>query len=653
MPTTNTGETMMSSPDHAQLAAPEAEGNAATQATAPLPPQENGTTPRRPVVSVFSPDYSAGRLTVTIGLLHTLSQAYAQTTVFQPISTNSSAANMTIALRAAQRFSHPLAPAGQDPVDINSDRAQHIGLDTSSTPSFSRTELDIVTHFHTNPQIASADAVVCMSSDNPVIADPYLLHDNSALAADLQASVVVVINGENLSACAIAQSLRSSISFVEEAGNKVIGAFVCPGNPELRQDVLINLVDYELPVWFVENVDTEECADSPDTDSPDTDSHDADSAQAADPDQTAHLDAIIDQHLAAFQKAVEPLQLLPLIVRDRPRVLTPANFQYRLMHQAAQQKKTIILPEGDDDRILRAADYLLEFNAFHAVIVGDASQITRHAEALGLTHVASQATIQSMNDKELISRMVPELVRIRAKHGMSEEQAREALKDPSTFGTMYVQLGLADGMVSGARHSTANTVRPALQIIKTRPGIKLASGVMVMCLGRRVDIYADVALLPNPTASQLAEIAGESARTARQFGLDPYIGMLSYSTVDSGKGPDVDLVKEATQIAKEAFPKEKITGPIQFDAAWDATVAALKAPGDSVAGHVNTFVMPSLSASNIGIKAIQRVGEGVAIGPILQGLNKPVNDLSRGATTRDIINTIALTCVQAQAPQNM
>lgn len=635
MPTTNTGETMMSSPDHAQLAAPQAEGD--PQATAPLPPQENGTTPRRPVVSVFSPDYSAGRLTVTIGLLHTLSQAYAQTTVFQPISTNSSAANMTIALRAAQRFSHPLAPAGRAPVDINSDRDQHIGLDTSSTPSFSRTELDIVTHFHTNPQIASADAVVCMSSDNPVIADPYLLHDNSALAADLQASVVVVINGENLSACAIAQSLRSSISFVEEAGNKVIGAFVCPGNPELRQDVLINLVDYELPVWFVENVDTEESADF----------HDADSTHIA------HLDAIIDQYLAAFQKAVEPLQLLPLIVRDRPRVLTPANFQYRLMHQAAQQKKTIILPEGDDDRILRAADYLLEFNAFHAVIVGDASQITRHAEALGLTHVASQATIQSMNDEELISRMVPELVRIRAKHGMTEEQAREALKDPSTFGTMYVQLGLADGMVSGARHSTANTVRPALQIIKTRPGIKLASGVMVMCLGRRVDIYADVALLPNPTASQLAEIAGESARTARQFGLDPYIGMLSYSTVDSGKGPDVDLVKEATQIAKEAFPKEKITGPIQFDAAWDATVAALKAPGDSVAGHVNTFVMPSLSASNIGIKAIQRVGEGVAIGPILQGLNKPVNDLSRGATTRDIINTIALTCVQAQAPQNV
>lgn len=635
MPTTNTGETMMSSPDHAQLAAPQAEGD--PQATAPLPPQENGTTPRRPVVSVFSPDYSAGRLTVTIGLLHTLSQAYAQTTVFQPISTNSSAANMTIALRAAQRFSHPLAPAGRAPVDINSDRDQHIGLDTSSTPSFSRTELDIVTRFHTNPQIASADAVVCMSSDNPVIADPYLLHDNSALAADLQASVVVVINGENLSACAIAQSLRSSISFVEEAGNKVIGAFVCPGNPELRQDVLINLVDYELPVWFVENVDTEESADF----------HDADSTHIA------HLDAIIDQYLAAFQKAVEPLQLLPLIVRDRPRVLTPANFQYRLMHQAAQQKKTIILPEGDDDRILRAADYLLEFNAFHAVIVGDASQITRHAEALGLTHVASQATIQSMNDEELISRMVPELVRIRAKHGMTEEQAREALKDPSTFGTMYVQLGLADGMVSGARHSTANTVRPALQIIKTRPGIKLASGVMVMCLGRRVDIYADVALLPNPTASQLAEIAGESARTARQFGLDPYIGMLSYSTVDSGKGPDVDLVKEATQIAKEAFPKEKITGPIQFDAAWDATVAALKAPGDSVAGHVNTFVMPSLSASNIGIKAIQRVGEGVAIGPILQGLNKPVNDLSRGATTRDIINTIALTCVQAQAPQNV
>ena len=213
---------------------------------------------------------------------------------------------------------------------------------------------------------------------------------------------------------------------------------------------------------------------------------------------------------------------------------------------------------------------------------------------------------------------------------------------------MYVQLGLADGMVSGANHSTANTVRPALQIIKARPGVPLVSGAMVMCLPQRIDLYADVALLTNPDARQLATVALESAHTAQTLGIRPIVGLLSYSTGTSGKGPDVDLVREATQRVRDLDPTLAVTGPIQFDAAWDPSVAAMKAPGDPNAGRVNVFVLPDLSASNVAVKAVQRIGNAVAVGPILQGLRRPVNDLSRGASVRDIVNTIALTAVMAQ-----
>ena len=309
--------------------------------------------------------------------------------------------------------------------------------------------------------------------------------------------------------------------------------------------------------------------------------------------------------------------------------------------------KTIVVPESLEPRMLRAADYLLERDVVDILFVGDRDEVLKAGDDLGLEHLP-MAKFNAIDDERVLEPMVSELVTLRAKKGMTPDKAREVLKDPTYFGTMLVQLNLADGLVSGSINSTANTVRPALQVIKTKPGTSMVSGAFLMCLPTHVAVFADCAITPNPTAEQLADIAIQSAGTASAFGIDPRVGMLSYSTLGSGKGPDVDLVEEATRIAHEKAPDLKLVGPIQFDAAWSPTVAAAKAPGNEVAGHVNVFVFPNLSAGNIGYKAVQRSSGAVAIGPVLQGLRKPVNDLSRGATVPDIINTIALTAVIAQ-----
>ena len=253
-----------------------------------------------------------------------------------------------------------------------------------------------------------------------------------------------------------------------------------------------------------------------------------------------------------------------------------------------------------------------------------------------------------MDDESVLGPMADKLCELRAKKGMTPEQARETLKDPSYLGTMLVVLGKADGLVSGSVNTTAATVRPALQLIKTRPDASLVSGAFIMCFHDHIAVFADCAINLNPTAQQLADIAVQSSQTARAFGIDPKVGMLSYSTLGSGSGPDVDLVEEATRLVSEKAPELPVVGPIQMDAAWSPEVAATKAKGNPVAGHVNVFVFPSLSVGNIVYKAVQRSSGALAIGPVLQGLNRPVNDLSRGALVADIINTIALTAVYAQ-----
>ena len=329
-----------------------------------------------------------------------------------------------------------------------------------------------------------------------------------------------------------------------------------------------------------------------------------------------------------------------------PTAVTPLAFQADLIERARADRKRIVLPEPDDDRVLQAAAQVLAAGIADITFVGDADYVAKRAGELGLDLSAAQ--VVSVNDPAYLERYAEEFARLRAKKGVTLEQAREKVTDVSYFGTMMVHMGDADGMVSGAIHTTAHTIVPSFQIIKTAPGVSIVSSVFLMLLKDRVWAFGDCAVNPNPTPEQLADIAVTSARTAAQFGVTPRVAMLSYSTGTSGAGPDVDAVVEATRLAREKAPELALEGPIQFDASVDEAVASVKLPDSPVAGHANVFIFPSLNAGNIGYKAVQRSSGAVAIGPVLQGLNKPVNDLSRGALVEDIVNTVALTAVQAQ-----
>ena len=329
-----------------------------------------------------------------------------------------------------------------------------------------------------------------------------------------------------------------------------------------------------------------------------------------------------------------------------PTAVTPLAFQADLIERARADRKRIVLPEPDDDRVLQAAAQVLAAGIADITFVGDADYVAKRAGELGLDLSAAQ--VVSVNDPAYLERYAEEFARLRAKKGVTLEQARKKVTDVSYFGTMMVHMGDADGMVSGAAHTTAHTIVPSFQIIKTAPGVSVVSSIFLMAMKDRVWAFGDCAVNPNPTSEQLADIAVTSARTAAQFGVTPRVAMLSYSTGTSGAGPDVDAVVEATRLAREKAPELAIEGPIQFDAAVDAAVASKKLPGSDVAGKATVFVFPSLEAGNIGYKAVQRSSGALAVGPVLQGLNKPVNDLSRGALVEDIVNTVALTAVQAQ-----
>ena len=331
---------------------------------------------------------------------------------------------------------------------------------------------------------------------------------------------------------------------------------------------------------------------------------------------------------------------------EAPTAVTPLAFQADLIERARADRKRIVLPEPDDDRVLQAAAQVLAAGIADITFVGDADYVAKRSGELGLDLSAAQ--VVSVDDPAYLERYAEEFARLRAKKGVTLEQAREKVTDVSYFGTMMVHMGDADGMVSGAAHTTAHTIVPSFQIIKTAPGVSVVSSIFLMAMKDRVWAFGDCAVNPNPTPEQLADIAVTSARTAAQFGVTPRVAMLSYSTGTSGSGPDVDVVVEATRLAREKAPELAIEGPIQFDAAVDAAVASKKLPGSDVAGKATVFVFPSLEAGNIGYKAVQRSSGALAVGPVLQGLNKPVNDLSRGALVEDIVNTVALTAVQAQ-----
>ena len=354
----------------------------------------------------------------------------------------------------------------------------------------------------------------------------------------------------------------------------------------------------------------------------------------------------VDVAVTAFEREADVESLLAALEVEPSDVVTPIMFQAELVERARADRRTIVLPEPDDDRILRAADAILRRGISDVVLLGDAASVRARAAELGLDIAA--ARVASTSDPDLLEKYAAEFARLRAKKGVTLEQARERIQDVSYFGTMMVHMGDADGMVSGAAHTTAHTIVPSFQIIKTKPGTSIVSSVFLMLLEDRVLVYGDCAVNPDPTAEQLADIAISSAETAKQFGVDPRVAMLSFSTGTSGKGADVDKVREATEIVRSKAPELAVDGPIQYDAAVDPTVAAKKAPDSAVAGRANVLIFPDLSSGNIGYKAVQRSSGAIAIGPVLQGLNKPVNDLSRGALVEDIINTVAITAVQAQ-----
>ncbi len=327
-------------------------------------------------------------------------------------------------------------------------------------------------------------------------------------------------------------------------------------------------------------------------------------------------------------------------------IRTPQAFVNQLTAMAKRELKTIVLPESSDDRILESAAIVAERGTAKIILLGEADTIHTRAKELGFELGGVQ--IVSPNDPDLVEKFAAKYAELRAKKGVTLEQARETLKDLSYFATMMIYFDMADGMVSGAINTTANTIKPSFEFIKTKPGVKVVSSSFMMCLPDRVIAVGDCAVNPNPTPEELADIAINCAKTAARFDIEPRVAMLSYSTAGSGKGPDVDAVTEATRIAKELAPELKLDGPIQFDAAIDPTVGKKKMPGSEVAGQATVFIFPDLNTGNNAYKAIQRTSGALAIGPVLQGLNKPVNDLSRGALVDDIVNTIAITAIQAQ-----
>lgn len=356
----------------------------------------------------------------------------------------------------------------------------------------------------------------------------------------------------------------------------------------------------------------------------------------------------IETSIATFEKHVDTDKLADDLITFKSEIFTPRMFQYNLLQRALKNKKHIVLPEGYDERVLRAAAKLIDAHVVDITLIGEKEKIKERIARYDISLNTDDLNIVFPDKSEHFDDYVNTLYELRKHKNMNLQMAKDAMNDVSYFATMMIYKGHADGMVSGAVHTTQHTLRPALQFIKTKPGVNIVSSVFFMCLEDRVSIFGDCAINPNPNAEQLSEIAISSAKTAKDFGIEPKVAMLSYSSGESGKGLDVEKVREATIIAKEKAPNLKIEGPIQYDAAVDARIGKSKLPDSEVAGQASVLIFPDLNTGNNTYKAVQRETGALAIGPILQGLNKPVNDLSRGCTADDIYSTVIITAIQAQ-----
>jgi len=458
---------------------------------------------------------------------------------------------------------------------------------------------------------------------NPKIAAMNVEH----LLERLEDNDLIIVPGDRLDIILTVLYAHNSKDFPSVAGIVLTGGLM-PPKSFLK---LISGIDfYHLPIFTVSN-DTYHTAVLIDGIS-----------AALHPQQSRKIALAMGE----FMNAIDVEVLQERLRTAHSDIITPAMFEYTLYQRARQERKRIVLPESNDERILRAAEILLRRDAVDLILLGERENIVHHANTLGLD--ISKATIIDPANSPLMQPYVEDFYAMRAHKGLNINTATEAMTHGTYFATMMVQNGDADGMVSGAIHTTQDTVLPALQIIKTLPDISLVSSLFFMCMDTKVLVYADCAINQDPTAQELAEIAIASAHSAKTFGIPARIAMLSYSTGSSGHGDDVDKVREATAIVKERYPDLLIEGPIQYDAAIDPDVARIKLPDSPVAGQATIFIFPDLNTGNNTYKAVQRSSGAVAIGPVLQGLKKPVNDLSRGCEIADIVNTVLITAIQAQ-----
>jgi phosphate acetyltransferase len=441
-------------------------------------------------------------------------------------------------------------------------------------------------------------------------------------------STVFIVPGDRPDVMVAAAATRSSSAYPGVAGLILSGGL----RPDPRVADLIATVTggpTALPMLLV------------DTDSFDT----AIAANAVEGAIAAGDHRKIDAALGHVEAHVDLAELEKRIEVARSSVVTPIMFQYELIERAKAAAAHIVLPEGTDDRVLQAADRIRRRKVCDLTILGPVDGVRERIAQLDLR--LDDVDIIDPLHSDLTASFATTYHELRAHKGITAERANDILTDVSFFGTMMVYKGLADGMVSGAAHTTAHTIRPALEFVKTRPGTSIVSSVFLMLLSDRVLVYGDCAVNPDPNAEQLADIAMSAADTAAAFGIEPRVAMLSYSTGESGSGADVDKVRAATAIVRDRRPDLPVEGPIQYDAAVDLDVARSKLPGSAVAGQATVFIFPDLNTGNNTYKAVQRSANAVAVGPVLQGLNKPVNDLSRGALVADIVNTIAITAIQS------
>ena len=443
---------------------------------------------------------------------------------------------------------------------------------------------------------------------------------------DLADGTLVIVPGDR------ADILLASLISAQAAGIPAVAGIVLTAGHEPEPGVMRLLEDSPFPVLQV----------------PDRTYAVATKVHAVKPSMAAENERKIASALGVFYSGVDPLELEERMALERPSRMTPAMFEFELIERAKEARQHIVLPEGDDLRVLQAADLLLRRGVVSLTILGDPAEIRARGDSLGLDLTDARVHLVDPHESPLRQTFADRYHELRKHKGVTEELAFETVGDVTYFGTMMVATGEADGMVSGAAHTTGDTIRPAFEIIKPRKGVSVVSSVFLMCLPDRVLVYGDCAVNPKPNEEQLADIALSSADTAFSFGIEPLVAMLSYSTGESGKGEDVDLVRGATAIVRERRPELLVEGPIQYDAAVDPDVAAKKLPDSEVAGRATVFVFPDLDTGNIAYKAVQRSADAVAIGPVLQGLNKPVNDLSRGCLVPDIVSTVVITAIQAQ-----